>query len=117
MGVTPQPVAMAGPAKMVADLRDCLGSCIQGCMPREEFQSLIDSALRGELTREDARQFVKLGPEVVVLALLTASRRIAEQDAQLAVLESKGCSGRPSPSSTFGKVPVYAKPNKSKRRK
>ncbi len=67
-------------------------------MPREEFQSLIDSALCGELTQNDARQLARLEPEVVALTLLAASRRIAEQDAQLAALESKDYSGRTLPS-------------------
>lgn len=79
-------------------------------MPHEEFQSLIDSALRGELTQADARQLAILGPEIVALTLLAASRRIAE-------LEDTRSSAQPSASTPSGMVPIYSKPNVSKRRK
>ncbi|MFH0983550.1 MAG: hypothetical protein V2A79_18705 [Planctomycetota bacterium] len=41
-------------------------------------KALIQAALRGELTEVQARRLYAEGPEAVVLALLAASRRIAE---------------------------------------
>jgi len=42
-------------------------------------RSLIEAALRGRLTRRQARQLAGEDPEVLALALLAASKRIAEQ--------------------------------------
>ncbi len=78
-------------------------------------QALIDDALRGELTETQAKLLYQLGPEAVILALLAASRRIAEQDARLAQLQNTNSAA--SPSTPSGMVPVYTKPNKPKRRK
>jgi len=52
-----------------------------------------------------------------VLAMLATSKRIAEQDAELARLEDKGGDAQHSPSTPSGMVPVYTKPNTPKRRK
>ena len=73
-------------------------------------QALIDAAVRGELTETQARQLYRHGPEVVTLVLMTASKRIAE-------LQGLPNHQSPSPSTPSGQVPVYAKPNTSKRRK
>ena len=78
-------------------------------------QALIDDALRGELTETQARLLYELGPEAVTLALLAASRRIAEQDARLAQLQNTN--SRTSSSTPSGMVPLYTKPNTPKRRK
>ncbi len=72
------------------------------------LREIIDAALRGELDEALAHKLHELGPEAVALAMLSTCQRIAE-------LQGKG--GRPSPSTPSGMVPVYAKPNKSKRRK
>ena len=40
-------------------------------------QGLIEAALRGDLTEEQARRLYRLGPEVLTLALMAASKRIA----------------------------------------
>ena len=73
-------------------------------------QTLIDDALRGELTETKAKLLYELGPEAVTLALLAASRRIAQ-------LQSKVPVAGISPSTPSGMVPIYTKPNTSKRRK
>ena len=76
----------------------------------KERQTLIHDALRGELTETKAKLLYELGPEAVILALLAASRRIAQ-------LQSKVLVAGISPSTPSGMVPIYAKPNKPKRRK
>ena len=74
------------------------------------MRGIIDAALRGQLDEALARKLHALGPEAVALAMLATSRHIAE-------LESKGGDATPSPSTPSGMVPIYTKPNKSKRRK
>ena len=95
------------------------------------IKALIDAAVRGELTQAQARQLYKQGPEAIILALLAASKRIAEQDARIAeqdvrishqdsrIAELQGQSnGQPlSPSTPSGMVPIYTKPDTPKRRK
>ena len=71
---------------------------------------LVESALRGELTEAQARRLGKESPEVLALALFAASKRIAE-------LQTQRQGQQPSLSTPSGMVPVYAKPNKSKRSK
>ena len=70
----------------------------------------VESALRGELTEAQARRLGKESPEVLALALFAASKRIAE-------LQTQRQGQQPSLSTPSGMVPVYAKPNKSKRSK
>lgn len=91
--------------------------------------ALVKIALRGELTESHAEQLASQDPEVITLVLLAASERIGKQGARIAELEAglaaAGASQaqQPSPSTQSdistpsGMVPVYAKPNKSKRRK
>jgi hypothetical protein len=81
------------------------------------LRGIIEAALRGELDEALARKLHKLGPEAVALATLSMCRRIAEQDAELARLESRGGNAPSSPSTPSGMVPVYTKANKPKRRK
>ena len=88
------------------------------------FQRIIDSALRGQLDEALARELHEFGPEAVALAMLSTSNhiagqdaRLAEQDARLAQLESQGSHVQSSPSTPSGMVPIYTKPNVSKRRK
>ena len=73
-------------------------------------ESLIQAALRGVLTEAQAGRLAKENPEVLALALFAASRRIAE-------LVGKGGDAKPSLSTPSSMVPIYAKPNASKRRK
>ncbi len=86
--------------------------------------ALIDAAVRGELDETQARRLYKLGPEIVVLALLAAAKRIAEQDKRLseqgtviATLQGQSETSQPSPATPSGMVPIYTKPNTPKRRK
>jgi len=79
--------------------------------------TLIDAAVRGELSKTRAMQLCKDNPEVVTLALLAAGKRIAEQ--QVVIAEWRGQAGGqqpPSPSTPSGMVPIYTKPNAHKRR-
>jgi len=78
---------------------------------------LVEAALRGTLTAAQARRLYAEGPEAVVLALLAASRRIAEQNTQLATLHAQKHGTPLSPSTPSGMVPVYAKPNTPRRRR
>ncbi len=80
-------------------------------------ESLIQAALRGALTPAQARRLARENPEVLALALLAASKRIAEQNARLVELQAQH-NGLPlSPSTPSGMVPIYTKPNTPKRRK
>ena len=73
-------------------------------------ESLIQAALRGALTKAQARRLAKENPEVLALALLAASKRIAE-------LQGASQAQPPSPSTPSGMVPISTKPNTPKRRK
>jgi len=70
--------------------------------------TLINAAVRGELSKAQALRLCKDNPEVITLALLAAGQRIAE-------LEGQRNGQQPSPSTPSGMVPVYAKPNTPKR--
>ena len=74
------------------------------------LREIIDAALDGRLDEALAHELHKLGPEAVALAMLSTCRRIAE-------LEGTDSSGQTSPSTPSGMVPIYTKPNTSKRRK
>jgi len=52
-------------------------------------KALVAAAVRGELTKVQVLRLCKQDPELVVLALLDAGRRIAEQDARLAQLAAE----------------------------
>lgn len=78
---------------------------------------LIEAALRGTLSAAQARRLYAEGPEAVVLALLAASRRIAEQNTHLATLHAQKHGTPLSPSTPSGMVPVYTKPNTPRRRR
>ena len=77
--------------------------------------AILDAALRGELTETQAQQLYAYGPEAVTLVLLTITRHVAEQDAGIATREAADAG--PSPSTPSGMVPVYAKPNATRRRR
>ena len=73
-------------------------------------ESLIRLALRGVLTQTQARRLADENPEILALALLAASKRIAELQG---LSQAQGL----SPSTPSGMVPIYTKPNTPKRRK
>lgn len=82
----------------------------------------MDAALRGELDERRARLLAGMGAEVVALALLAASMRIAEQNRRLAEFQKAAEPGgtsasTSSPSTPSGMIPPYAKPPASGRRK
>lgn len=67
-------------------------------------RELISAALRGELDERRARRLAELGADVVALALLAASQRIAE-------LQRAAGSAAVSRSTPSGMIPIYAKAN------
>ena len=73
-------------------------------------KGLIQAALRGTLTQAQARRLGNESPEVLALALLAASKRIAE-------LQGASRAQGPSPATPSGMVPIHTKPNTPKRRK
>jgi transposase len=82
-----------------------------GMQPRKAtaLETIIEATMRGELDEALAHKLHMLGPEAVALAMLSASKRIAELQQQSA--------DPPSPSTPSGMVPVYEKPPVRKRRK
>ena len=80
-------------------------------------KGLVEAALRGELTEAQAQRLANENPEVLALALLAASKRIAEQNVRIADLQEPSHRQHPSPSTPSGMVPIYTKPNTPKRHK
>ncbi len=73
----------------------------------DELVAALQSGICDEAT---ACRLCQLGPHAVTLALRAAARRIAEQDARIAELQTQS-SGKVSPSTPAGMRPVYTKPN------
>lgn len=71
-------------------------------------RGLVEAALRGQLTEEQARSLARFGAEVAALVFLAASQRIAELQRVAPSI---------SPSTPSGMTPVYTKPNRPSRRK
>jgi len=82
-----------------------------GTAKTNEATALVEAALRGELSRTQARRLYRLGAGAVTLALLAASKRIGEQGALIAQLQSPASGHEPSPATPSGMIPVYTKPN------
>jgi len=88
-------------------------------------QELIEAAVRGTLTAAQALALCRESPELVTLALLSAGKRIAEQNARITELQTASTAGGVpyhgtdalSLSTPSGMVAVYAKPNTPKRHK
>jgi transposase len=72
---------------------------------------LLDQLLRGELTETQAGRLAQFGPEAVRLVLLAANARLAQLQLQLPA------PAEASPSTPSGMVPVYEKPQTSRRKK
>jgi hypothetical protein len=72
--------------------------------------ALIDAVVRGELDEAQTLRLCTECPELVTLALRAAGKRIAE-------LQGLSQDHAPSSSTPSGMVPVYTKPNRTKRRK
>jgi hypothetical protein len=77
----------------------------------DTLEKLVAALQSGVCDQAAARELYTLGPDAVALALLAAARRIAEQDARLALLEARSGAADVSPSTPSGMIPVYAKPN------
>jgi hypothetical protein len=71
--------------------------------------ALIEAASRGALTEAQAEQLSRQDHAVVVLALLAASKRIAE-------VQWQSQASPPSPATPSGIVPIYTKSDAAKRR-
>lgn len=80
-------------------------------------RELIDAALRGELSEAQAQQLAELGSEVVALALLAVSERIAELRQAAESASHPSGPGAVSPSTPSGMIPVYAKATTPRRRR
>ena len=69
----------------------------------DALETLVAALQSGHCDEAAARQLYTLGPEAVTLALLAAARRITELQTQT--------TGRVSPATPSGMIPVYNKPN------
>ena len=78
-----------------------------------ELRSIIDAALRGELSEPLARRALALGEDAALAVMLASARRIAEQGRRIVQLQGQAA---PGPHTPPGAIPVYAKPATSKRR-
>ena len=77
----------------------------------DALDKLVAALRAGQCDEATARELYALGPDAVTLALLAAARRIAEQDARLALLEARRDADGVSPCTPSGMRPVYSKPN------
>jgi transposase len=84
----------------------------------KHLAQLVDAALHGELTEDQAQELAAIDADLLKLVLLAAAQRIAEQDQRIAELQGK-LDGPPKmdPSTPSGQRPVYAKPSAPKRKK
>jgi len=83
----------------------------------KKLDAIIQATLGGQLDETGARRLHALGPEAVLLAMLAASQRIAEQEARIAELQGASQAEQLSPSTPSGMKPIYTKPNTPKRHK
>ena len=82
-----------------------------------DVETIVAAALAGELTEEQAEQLAAQAPEVIKLVLLAATRRIAEQSAEIAMLQSRSAGPTKIDLSTpSGQRPLYTKPAAPKRK-
>jgi transposase len=97
----------------------------------KEVQAILEAALQGTLTDQQVERLAAIDPELLKLALLAATKRIAEQgqkidqqnqtihqqQAAIAKLQAKlNGPQTPHPSTPSGQRPVYTKPTTPKRR-
>lgn len=81
---------------------------------------MVRAALRGELDETQARELYSRGADAVAFIVTAMARRLIEQDARIAELQSQNRTGSDAsmtPSTPSGMIPVYAKPPASKRRR
>jgi len=83
-----------------------------------EAKRLVTAALTGQLTDAQSDALAELSPEILGLALLAASKRIAEQDGRIAELEPQlKIAAAGDPATPSGQKPVYVKPPTPKSRR
>jgi len=84
----------------------------------KEVRAILAAALEGKLTERQVETLARIDPELVKLALLAATKRIAEQDATIADLKAKVNGSEPfHPSTPSGQRAVYTKAPTPKRKK
>ncbi len=88
---------------------------VSATVHRKATEGLIRAALRGALSKAQARRLAKENPEILALALLAASKRIAEQEVLITKLRAQSNGQKPSPSTPSGMVPIYTKRNTPQR--
>ena len=71
-----------------------------------EARRLVAAALTGQLTDVESEALAQLSPEVLSLALLAASKRIAELESKLSIATL------PDPATPSGQKPLYTKPTR-----
>jgi len=87
-------------------------------------EALIDAAVRGELGQDQALRLCRRSPELLTLAFLAVTKRLAELQAA-ATTGGQGTADGPagsnpatiSPSTPSGMIPVYVKPTVKRRAK
>ena len=77
----------------------------------DALDTLVTALRSGCFDEAAARQLYTLGPDAVTLALLAVARRIAEQDARIAELQTATGNAAATPATPSGMIPVYTKPN------
>jgi transposase len=84
----------------------------------KEVQTLLAAALEGTLTEAQADRLQAIDAELLKLALLATSKRIAEQNLRIDQLQSKLHGAKqPDPNTPSGQRPIYAKPPAPKRKR
>lgn len=79
-----------------------------------DLRTIIDAALRGALTGDQAARAVALDPEAASAVMLAASACIAEQIRRIAELSGKTAPGPHTPSRA---IPPHTKGNRGSRRR
>jgi transposase len=85
-----------------------LGMC-NAATHSNSLDELLAALQSGICDEDTAQRLYQLGPQAVTLALLSAARRINEQNSRLAELQAQ--TGTVSPSTPSGMRPIYTKPN------
>jgi transposase len=83
--------------------------------PLPDLKAILDAAKRGELSQEQAEALHALGPEAVSLFALAMAAHVAAL--QRAAATAMPSTGKGSPSTPSGMVPVYQKPTTKRRKK
>lgn len=84
----------------------------------KEVQTLLAAALEGTLSEAQADRLEAIDAELLKLALLATSKRIAEQNLRIDELQARLQGAKqPDPNTPSGQRPIYAKPPAPKRKR